>query len=81
MRLIGSASLVLAGLILILWVNGSVRGVEANTIGAVMLLLGLVSALVTVALRAGRDEVAPRPDEDKLAPRHDEDDPIVLPRR
>jgi hypothetical protein len=65
MRLIGSASLALAGLILILWVNGSVRGVEANTIGGAMLLLGLVSAVVIVALRAGRDKGAPRPEEDE----------------
>jgi hypothetical protein len=72
MRLIASALLVLAGLILILWVNGSVRGVEANTIGGAMLLLGLVSALVTVAFRAGRDKGAPRPEEDE---------PMGLPRR
>jgi hypothetical protein len=72
MRLIGSASLALAGLILILWVNGSVRGVEANTIGGAMLLLGLVSAVVIVALRAGRDKGAPRPEEH---------DPMGLPRR
>jgi hypothetical protein len=72
MRLIGSASLALAGLILILWVNGSVRGVEANTIGGAMLLLGLVSAVVIVAFHAGRDKGAPRPEEDE---------PMGLPRR
>jgi hypothetical protein len=72
MRLIASASLVLAGLILILWVNGSVQGVEANTIGGAMLLLGLVSALVAVAFRAGRDKGAPRPEEEE---------PMGLPRR
>jgi hypothetical protein len=74
MRLIGSASLVLAGLSLLLWVNGSVRGVEANTIGGAMLLLGLVSALFIVALDALRNEGAPRHDDD-------DDEPMILPRR
>jgi hypothetical protein len=73
MRLIGSASLVLAGLSLLLWVNGSVRGVEANTIGGAMLLLGLVSALFIVALDALRNEGAPRHDDD-------DDEPMILPR-
>lgn len=71
MRLVTSASLVLGGLILIVWIEGSVRGVEANTIGGVMVLLGLVSALVLVALRANRKEAAPGEQEDS----------VVLPRR
>jgi hypothetical protein len=72
MRLVGSACLIVAGLILILWVNGSVRGVEANTIGGALLLLGFVTALVTVALGARRAQEAP--------PR-DEREPIALSRR
>lgn len=59
MRFVASVSLVLAGLILILWVSGSISGVEANTIGGVLLLLGFVSALVLVALHASRDEGGP----------------------
>jgi hypothetical protein len=53
MRLLGSAALVVAGLIVVFWVNGSVRGVEANTIGGVLVLIGLLSALV-ILVRLGR---------------------------
>lgn len=67
MGLVGSASLVLAGLVLIFWVDGSVRGVEASTIGGVMLLLGLLAALVVVAPRGRRREAAPRDEEDSVA--------------
>jgi hypothetical protein len=66
MRLLGSASLVLVGLIVILWVDGSIRGLEANTIGGVLLLLGFVSALL-FALGAAREARAPRGDNDSFA--------------
>ena len=65
MRLIVSALLVVAGLIVILWVNGSAWGVEANTIGGTVVLLGLVSALVAMALRARRDQASGRSEDDE----------------
>ncbi|HEX7255041.1 MAG TPA: hypothetical protein VF236_03865 [Gaiellaceae bacterium] len=67
MRLLGSAALVVAGAILILFVSGSVRGIDANTIGAILLLVGFVSALAVVALRTAREEGARRADDDQPA--------------
>jgi hypothetical protein len=73
MPLFASGVLVAGGAILILAVNGSVRGIEANTIGAVLVLLGLVSALVILLFRANRDRYTGRVGDD--------DPPAVLPRR
>jgi hypothetical protein len=74
MRLFVSAVLVAAGAIMIAAVDGSVRGVEANTIGAVLVLLGLVTALVMLVVRASRGGFT-------ASDAHEEDHPTVLPRR
>ena len=71
MQLAASAAFVVSGLILILWVEGSIYGVSVDTIGGVMVLVGLVNAIVVLAVGAGRDLAAGRRD----------DDPIVLRRR
>ena len=71
MRLLGSAALVAAGAIVIVFVGGSLRGVDVNTIGAVLLFVGFVAALVVVSRRAARGAPARRPD----------DEPGVYPRR
>ena len=62
MRFVASSVLVLAGLILILWVEGSIRGVSVDTVGGVMVLLGLVSAIVILAFGAGRELARGRED-------------------
>lgn len=74
MRLFVSAVLVATGGIMIAAVDGSVRGVEANTIGAALVLLGLVSALVMLMLRESRGGFT-------RSDAHEDDHPTVLPRR
>jgi uncharacterized membrane protein len=73
MHLLLSALLVGAGAVLVAAVNESVRGIEANTIGAVMILLGLSYALVALVISRTRADFAARPVED--------DEPEVFPRR
>lgn len=50
-----STVLVAAGVILIWGVDGSVRSINVNTIGGIVLLAGLVGALVTLVVRTKRD--------------------------
>jgi hypothetical protein len=66
-RLLGIAVLLLGGALLIFVVDGSLRGIGANTIGAVLVLLALVSALVIAMLRATRAETGPRGEGDQPA--------------
>jgi hypothetical protein len=67
MRLLGIAVLLLAGALLIFVVDGSLRGNGANTIGSVLVLLALVSALVIAMLRAMRAETGSHGEGDQTA--------------
>jgi hypothetical protein len=54
MRLLVSAVLVAAGAVMIGAVDGSVGGIAARTIGAFLIILGAVYALLTVLLSRKR---------------------------
>ncbi|HYZ91455.1 MAG TPA: hypothetical protein VFA34_03565 [Actinomycetota bacterium] len=73
MHLFISAVVVVAGAILIAAVDESVRGIEASTIGGILVLLGLVYALGAFLLRQRRHEFDTRRPED--------DEPAAFPRR
>lgn len=73
MHLLLSALLVGAGAVLVAAANGSVRGIEANTIGAVMILLGLLYALIVSVISLTRADLA--------APAVEDDEPQVFPQR
>jgi hypothetical protein len=75
MGLILSAAVVAAGVILITAVEGSLGGVAANTIGAVLVLFGLLSALIILVVGAMMRESTAIP------PARDEDEANVFPRR
>jgi hypothetical protein len=53
--LVGSIVLVVAGAVLVWGVDTSVGGISANTIGASLILIGLIVAFVALALWAHRD--------------------------
>ena len=67
MRLLGIAVLLLGGALLIFVVDGSLRGIGANTIGSVLVLVAFVSALVLAMLRATRAETGSRGEGDQTA--------------
>jgi hypothetical protein len=46
---------VAAGVILIWGASGSVREIEVDTIGGVLLLVGLIAALISLVVRTRRD--------------------------
>jgi hypothetical protein len=73
MHLLLSALLVGAGAVLVAAADESVRGIEANTIGGVVILLGLLYALVALVVSGTRAHFAARAVED--------DEPAVFPRR
>jgi hypothetical protein len=50
-----SVVLVAVGVVLIWGIDGSVRNLEANTIGGIVVLVGLVGALVSMVLWAKRE--------------------------
>jgi hypothetical protein len=56
--LLGGIVLVAAGVVLVWGVNTSVSGISANTIGAGLILIGLIVSLVALALWARRGSFA-----------------------
>jgi hypothetical protein len=50
-----SVVLVAVGVVLIWGINGSVRGIEVNTIGGILVLAGLIGALLSL-VRSARKE-------------------------
>ena len=60
MSLVGSAVVVGTGMILIWAVTGSVAGIGVNTIGGLLVLAGLVTALIWLAAWARREGAATR---------------------
>jgi hypothetical protein len=71
LHLFESAVLVGAGAVLIAVVDGSLRGIEATTFGAVLVLLGLVYALAAILVAQMRNGFTTAED----------DEPVVFPRR
>jgi hypothetical protein len=73
MQFLASALVVLAGGTLIFLVDGSVRGIDVDTIGGVLVLVGFVSALLLVLLAATRDE--------RIVRRPEDGEVVEMPRR